>query len=69
MKFEYLEQEGITEVSTDLDDKCTLCKNFDVCPLLGALEINLVYPSADKLTIEECPIFELEELYDGYYDE
>ena len=62
MQFEYLEEEGITEIATDMDDKCTFCRNFDICPLLGALEINLVYPSADKLTVEDCPLFDFEEL-------
>ena len=57
MKFEYLEDEGITSIMAETDDICVICKFFDYCPLIGALETNLVYPSANRITIEECPIF------------
>lgn len=57
MYFEYLEEEGYTEVSAETSDICVMCKLFDTCPLISALEINLVYPSADKLHIEDCPLY------------
>ena len=57
MYFEYKEKEGYTEVSAETNDICVMCKLFDSCPLLGALETNLVYPSADIITIENCPIY------------
>ena len=64
MQFQYISEEGITEVSAETSDKCFMCQLFDACPLVGALEINLVYPSADKLTIEDCPIFEMVDIGD-----
>lgn len=60
MYFEYDEQEGYTVVSAELEDKCVMCKYFDECPLIGAIETHLVYPSASSLYVEECPMYELE---------
>lgn len=62
MRFKYISEEGITEVLAGKDDICLMCKLFDYCPLLGALEINLVYPAADKLTIKDCPIYDPEDI-------
>ena len=59
MEFEYLEKEGITKVTAETTDRCFLCDNFEDCPLLGALETNIVYPSAEYLEINECPMFKL----------
>ena len=58
MYFEYKEGEGYTEVSAETDDIFVLCKFFDSCPLMGALETNIVYPSCEKLQIESCPMYE-----------
>lgn len=58
MKFKYKNDIKLTEVSAETDDICLFCSLFDDCPLLGALSTNLVYPSADRITIEECPIYE-----------
>lgn len=58
MFFEYKEGEGYTEVSAETDDICALCKWFDNCPLIGALETHIVYPSCEQLCIEDCPMYE-----------
>ena len=58
MFFEYKEGEGYTEVSAETDDICALCKCFDDCPLIGALETHIVYPSCEQLCIESCPMYE-----------
>lgn len=58
MNFEYNSDTGITEVAVGLDDICLFCNLLEYCPLIGALETNLVYPSADKITIQECSIYE-----------
>ena len=57
MKFQYNEELGITEIQTDTVDVCIFCKYFDFCPFLGALENNVVYPSASPLEIDECPMY------------
>ena len=62
MNFKYDEEEGITEVVAEVEDVCLMCANFDDCPLIQALSINLVYPSASNLTIEQCPLYVMEEL-------
>lgn len=59
MYFKYNEEEDITEVWTETDDICVTCKYFDYCPLMAAFENNVVYPSANTLTIEECSMYEL----------
>lgn len=58
MQFEYNSKEGITEVAAETSDICLFCSLFDYCPLVGALETNLVYPSADRITVVDCPIYE-----------
>lgn len=58
MIFKYNSESKLTECKAEVTDICVLCNLFDGCPLVGALEINLVYPSASSLTIEDCPIFE-----------
>lgn len=58
MQFQYNSDEGITEVSVETDDICLFCSLLDSCPLAGALATNLVYPSANRLTIEDCPIYD-----------
>jgi hypothetical protein len=60
MYFNYDEVAGYTVVSAETDDICVMCKHFDFCPFIGALENNIVYPSCDKLWIEDCPIYEQE---------
>ena len=57
MKFQYNEELGITEIQTDTVDVCIFCKYFDFCPFLGALENNVVYPSASHLEIDDCPMY------------
>ena len=58
MYFKYKEKEGYTEVSVETDDICALCKWFDYCPLIGAFQTHLVYPSCEQLCIEKCPMYE-----------
>lgn len=58
MKFDYDDITGLTDVRVETDDICLLCSLLEYCPLMGALETNLVYPSANKLTIQECSIYE-----------
>lgn len=62
MKFEYNEETGLTQVAAEIEDRCLLCDKFEDCPLIQALEINLVYPCANKLQIEDCPMFEMADL-------
>ena len=57
MYFEYDEEEGYTNVITEVTDKCVLCHLFDNCPLIKAMELNIVYPSAEGLIIEECSLY------------
>lgn len=57
MKFQYDEVVGITEIQTDTSDICIFCKYYDFCPFLGAIENNVVYPSASHLEIDECPMY------------
>lgn len=64
MFFEYLETEGYTQVNAEVTDRCVLCELFDSCPLINALELNLVYPFADNLTIEECSLYTPESFED-----
>lgn len=54
MKFTYNSETGQTDYQLQTDDICLFCETEEVCPLLQALMINLVYPSCDKLTIAEC---------------
>lgn len=63
MFFEYDAEIGETAVITEIEDACAFCKNYDDCPLINALEINFVYPSASNLTVERCAFYELEESY------
>ena len=59
MKFKYNGRTKYTDIGAGVDDICLFCSLFESdCPLMGALGINLVYPSADKITIKECPIYE-----------
>lgn len=64
MKFEYLSDEGITRIQPNIEDKCSLCDTFEDCPLIQALTINLVYPSAYKLQIKDCPMFNLTKIHE-----
>lgn len=64
MFFDYIEDEDYTQVSAEVDDKCVLCALFDNCPLITALGLNVVYPSADKISIEECSLYYPETLDD-----
>jgi hypothetical protein len=57
MKFQYDEVVGITEIQTDTSDICIFCKYYDFCPFLGAIENNVVYPSASYLEIDDCPMY------------
>ena len=54
MNFHYNSETKLTDVGIELDDICLFC-NFSEggCPLIGALEENIVYPSANRLNIEE----------------
>jgi len=60
MRFQYDDVSDYTDIYASVNDVCVLCRHFDVCPLMEAIGSNLVYPSADKLTIAECPMFEME---------
>lgn len=57
MHFDYNEDEGITEVYTATSDDCVMCRYFDFCPLIDAIENNLVYPAANILNIEGCLMY------------
>ena len=57
MYFEYNEDEDITEVFAETTDVCVMCKYVDSCPLMGAFENNVVYPSANNIEIEDCPMY------------
>lgn len=57
MKFRYNDDTKVTDIWAETDDICLFCALFDYCPLLGALEINLVYPSADRITVAACSIY------------
>ena len=57
MYFEYNEEVGITEVYSETDDICVMCKYFDFCPLIGALEQHTVYHSDNEIYIEDCPMY------------
>lgn len=63
MYFKYLDKEGITDVISEIDDICVLCRYYDACPLIGAIATNVVYPSAEKLQIEDCVMYAPEEIY------
>jgi hypothetical protein len=59
MKFKYNFETKLTEIGAETDDICLFCSLFEEdCPLMGGLEINLVYPSANRITIAECPMYE-----------
>lgn len=64
MNFKYNSETKLTEIGAETDDICLFCSLLDYCPFIGALETNLVYPSADRLTIEDCPIYEPIDLAD-----
>ena len=57
MYFEFNEAENRTIVTAETDDVCVLCSLFDYCPFIGALESHVVYPSAELLSIEDCPMY------------
>ena len=57
MRFRYNSETALTDISIGTKDICLFCSLQSYCPLMGALETNLVYPSADKLTIKECPVY------------
>lgn len=56
MQFRYDENDKITEVILSEDDICYNCYIDDKCPLIGAYQYGLAYPSADKITISYCEI-------------
>lgn len=59
MKFKYNLKTKYTDIGAGADDICLFCSLFESdCPLMDALAINLVYPSANTITIEECPMYE-----------
>ena len=57
MFFEYNEEVDITEIQTETSDICIFCKYYDYCPLISAVENNIVYPSANYLEIDDCPMY------------
>ena len=58
MFFEYNADEGYTEVNCEVDDACLLCNLYDLCPLIGAIENNIVYPSSNNLYVASCSLYE-----------
>ena len=43
MKAVYNEEVKLNDVYLDKADKCYMCANQDICPLIGAIETNFVY--------------------------
>lgn len=48
----------MVDTMLDTTNPCVLCKFFDSCPLMGALETHIVYPSCENICIEDCAMYE-----------
>lgn len=62
MKFE-AKQEVIC--IAEKDDECLMCNIFDYCPLIIALRMGVVHPSAETITIEGCPLCDKADASEG----
>jgi hypothetical protein len=58
MNFEFDKKSKQTICIAETSDSCVTCDLFDVCPLVLAIRLHVVYPSAETITLEGCPMFE-----------
>lgn len=56
MQFKYNEKTGINDIIFEETDICYDCLIDDKCPLVGALQYNIVYPNADIMPITYCEL-------------
>lgn len=60
MRAEYNEEVKLNDVYLDKQDKCYMCFNQDICPLIGAIETHFVYMSKNENFVDECALFKFE---------
>ncbi len=56
MYFKYDEKLKLTMCYTENKDECSVCINFDICPLITGIEKNLVIPHYENIVIKKCPL-------------
>lgn len=59
MKAVYNNEVKLNDVYLDKADRCYMCANQDICPLVGAIETNFVYMAMQDSTVEKCEMFKL----------
>lgn len=58
MNFKFDKKSNQTICIAETSDSCVMCDLFDICPLVLAIRLHVVYPSAETITLEGCPMFE-----------
>ena len=59
MILSYNSETKYTDMKFENKDICRYCDNCDECPLLSAIQNNIVYVCREDFSIENCPMYNI----------
>ena len=57
MNFQHNEEINKVDCYIEESDSCYLCRYNQVCPLIGAIQEGVVYPSQSDIYVDSCKMF------------